>query len=194
MRSSPEFDKQLVREARAGSRAALGRLLTLCAPIVEVYLRRHVGPGLRRHTSLSDIQQVAMLRGVDALRRLPETASLSDAKALFLRHARWAIGHSVRQAQAFAGESDGRVDRRAAALAAPVSSEGVVTRGDELRKLESEVRRLPRELADVVRLRLRGCTFREIALELGAAEDTVRKRLLRAAVLLRERGAPRSGD
>lgn len=194
MRPSHEFDRQLIREARAGSREALGRLLALCAPTIEAYLRRHVGAALRRHASLSDIQQVAMLRGVDALRRLPDTASLSDAKALFLRHARWAIGHSVRQAQAMAGESDARADRRPAALAVPQSSEGVVTRGDELRQLESDVRRLPRELGDAVRLRLRGRTFREIAVVLGVSEDAVRKRLLRAAVLLRGRRSKSRGD
>jgi len=177
-------DPDLLRRARAGSREAIEELVERCSPMLEAYLRRRSGARLKRFTSISDLRQEVLLRGVDALRLLPDDATLDDFQALLQKHAQWAIGGAVRHAQRVAGES---ATPDAGPTATPTRSEGDVTREDDQRWLARQVEELEPPLAAVVRLRLAGLTFAEMSRELGIGEDAARKRFLRASVLLRRR-------
>lgn len=176
----------LLKRARAGSREALDELVERCSPALEAYLRRCSGPRLKRFTSIADLQQEVLLRGVDALRLLPDDATLDDVQALLQRHAQWAIGGAVRRARRVDGES-AAPDPGPSATPDPTRSEGDVTREDGQRWLARQIEDLEEPLAAVVRLRLAGRTFAEMSQELGVGEDAARKRYLRASLLLRRR-------
>ena len=62
-----------------------------------------------------------------------------------------------------------------------------MTQRDESRWLAEKVDQLPVKLAEVLRLRLMGREFAEIALELGQTEEATRKRYLRGLNQLRGR-------
>lgn len=183
---------ELLRRARVGSPEAVEELVKRCSPSLEAYLRRRAGARLQRFTSIADLRQEVLLRGVDALRLLPDDATLEDFQALLQRHAQWALGGAARRVQRIDGESVAH-GGDAAGPPAPTRSEGDVTRQDERRWLEQQIAELEEPLAAVVRLRLQGRTFAEMADELGVGEDAARKRYLRASLLLRRRsGEPGS--
>lgn len=180
-------ERELIRRARAGSREAVDALLERFTPVVEDYLERRVGPRMRRHTSISDLRQDVLMRLDYALGALGPEASFADLQALLLRHAQWAIGRAARSARAFAGESAGGDHRTPSSTPAPEPTRGDVTRNDELARLAADVGALEPALAEAVHLRLEGKTFGAIASALGIGEDAARKRLLRAALILRAR-------
>lgn len=190
----PPPEPDLVRQAKHGSREAYESLLAQCEPVIRAFLANQLGSRLKRHTSLSDLHQEVLMRGAEALRALPDDAEVDDFRALLLMHARWAIGKAVRRGRNFAGESVVTPEFGPQATPTPTASQGVVTRGDEMAWLAAEVDGLEAPLAAAVRLRLQGRTFAEIAAELGIGEDAARKRLVRAALLLRERRTGSSGQ
>lgn len=180
---APEVDHQLLIErARRGDTAAAGRLIELSRPGLRTYLESRVGPALRRHTSIGDLEQEVLLRIPDLVPRLRESASFDELTGLLLKNARWVIHNAVRTGQRFQGESLAPADP---GPASQQGSQGSVTRADENARLAALVEELEPELADVVRLRLADRTFVDIASQLGIAEATVRKRYMTAARILR---------
>ncbi len=180
-------DQALVRQARTGSREAYEHLLVWCEPEVRRFIATRSGAKLRRYTSHSDVLQEVLLRGTDALRVLPDGATAGDFLNLLLQHAQWAIGKVVRRSRRFAGESALAPGGGPEATPTPSNPVGSVTKADEASWLTAQVSALEEPLAAAVSLRLHGLGFAEIARRLGIGEDAARKRLVRAALLLRER-------
>ena len=178
------FTRRLVA-ARAGSASAMGELMESVRPRLRAFLRQSVGSALRRHVSISDLEQEVLLGAQGLVDRMNEDARPSDLHALVLRHAHWAIGKAARSSREIRGESvlgASQLDP-----ATPVPTMGDVTAADEFDRVQQVLEGMPEDLRVVVRLRQQDLTFEQIGASLGLGPDAARKRFLRAARLLRER-------
>ena len=178
--------RDLIERARAGDSQARGELYVHFEGTLRSYLDRKTGAKLARAVSLSDLCQETFLGALDALRVLPSGATLDDFRGILLRHALWTVGKQVEKHRAFRGESVLGEAVPDARVPASEPSEGDVTRRDEAGWLAELVERLEAEQAAVVRLRLDGRSFAEIAAELSIREGTARQRYLRGSRALRE--------
>ena len=185
---SADDERALIEVARRGDRSAQDRLIQRCAPSLENYLGRQMGAGLRRYASVSDLGQEVLLRAIHVMDRLPEDASFADFERLLRRQARWLATDHARAARNFAGESAAEVPLDEARDPRSVESRGSVTNSDEAVWFAGLVDRLDPDLAEVVRLRLDGLSFAEIASRTGIELNAARKRYLRAAGRLRRLG------
>ena len=176
-----------MQAARAGDRAARNALYERFEPRLRAYLARRVGKKLTRAVSVSDLCQDTFLQVLDALRVLPEDATLDDFQGLLFRHAQWIVGKQAEKHGGFRGESTPGAAVDPVAPPNDGRSKGEVTRLDELEWLRALVGTLPEDQAAVVRLRLDGRTFAEIARELGIRADGARQRYLRGSLALRRR-------
>lgn len=173
-------------------------------PMIDAFLRRVVGDGVRRHVSCSDIGQEVFARAFASLHTLPETATLEDFKRRLFRYTRWIVVDLARKGKNFVGESichrpsRGGSERRSARRGferRPLRRQrrtGTVTRSDEVAWVRKMSWKLPEKYRRVILLRLEGKTFSEVAEILGEDRQTIHKRYQRAgkklATLLKVRG------
>ncbi|MBJ01570.1 MAG: hypothetical protein CMK00_01725 [Planctomycetes bacterium] len=183
MARSSDGHRDLIGRALNGSTAAREQLLHLCTPELSRFVARSMGGHLKRAYSVEDICQDTFLRALGALDALPSGADYNDFRGVLYQHAHWVLARKGRQAGLFRGESAGDADRVEARANA---TEGEVTRADERAYLGAAVARLTPDLARVVRLRLDGLSFSEIAKATATPEGTLRKRFMRASKAIRK--------
>lgn len=179
----------LVTAAKQDENRALDRLLTAVRPPLFSYFARRVPDDLA-----DDLTQIVLIRIVKALPRIDPTRASGFIGT---------IGHNVLRT-AFRREA--REARRVASSVTPDELESDVTADREVEMqdlldavMRASTRTLTHELRDVVTALLRGEDRAEIATTQGISQITVRTRLMRARVILREelgeaagtgRGAP----
>lgn len=186
-RLGDEAERALLSRARAGERAARDELYVRFRGTLEAYLGRKVGARLGRAVSLSDLSQDSFLQALGGLERLPERATFDDFRGLLFQHARWVLGKQVDRHRDFVGESIAGEGAASGRAQPGPESAGSVTQADETAWLVELVEALPKEQADVVRLRLEGLSFSEVAERLGIREGSARQRYLRGSRELRRR-------
>ena len=181
-----ELDGQaLIEAARRGDGPARDVLYRRFESQLRGYLARRVGSRLARAVSLSDLSQDTFIGALDAMRVLPGDATLDDFRGILYQHAQWVLGKQVEKHRGFRGESILGDAPLEAGTPRAADTRGEVTRLDELEWLAALVERLPEDQRAVVRLRMEGCAFAEIAAVLGIQEDTARQRYLRGSLALR---------
>ncbi|MCR9245195.1 MAG: sigma-70 family RNA polymerase sigma factor [bacterium] len=173
----------LIARARAGDPEAECELVQTNAAQLRRYLDRRMGSHMRRTVSAADLGQEIFARVFAALKTMPTGADARTFRRWLYRHADWVLSNHGNAARHWRGESaaGARSD-----VAEPQPSAGAVTRGDEAAWLHALVERLPGRYADVVRLRLAGLAFAEIANRLGIREETARQRHARVLRTLRD--------
>jgi RNA polymerase sigma factor (sigma-70 family) len=181
----------ILQHARDGDPAAWQVLVDQHSTLLRRYLDRRMGPQLRRTCSSGDLVQEVLTRMLHALRAAPADATLQTFRRWLLQHADWVLasrGHGARRhfGESVAGVIDGSLADRSPATTGPV------THADQVAWMRSLLDRLDPKYADVVRLRLDGVSFAEIAERLGVEEATVRQRLSRVLRTLSE--SHRDGD
>jgi RNA polymerase sigma-70 factor (ECF subfamily) len=191
---SPE---QLLRQARTGDAAALGRLLELYRHYLALLARREIGRRLQGKVDPSDAVQEAFLgahRDFAQFRGANEkefTAWLRQVLASVLanlvRHYHGTRRRDVRLERQLVIELDessqaldrGLVDVRSSPSQQAASREQSVLLADALGRLREDQREL------LVLRHLEGLTFPEVARRLGRSLDSVKKQWPRALAALR---------
>lgn len=115
-----------------------------------------------------------------SLESLPPTATLGDFRTRLHHCARWLILELARHSDRHPGESAaGRPISRVAEHSGDTT--GPVTHDDDKAWLQGLLDQLDPKAASIIRERMAGRTFPEIAAALGEREETVRKRYVRCA-------------
>jgi RNA polymerase sigma factor (sigma-70 family) len=197
---TPAQGKELIAQARAGSKPAQDALLRYFVPVVLDYLGKRVGSRLVRYAGIEDLAQEVLLRGMNGLDHLRAEAQLEDFRAILFRHAQWVLAKRGRQAGEFLGETAlgaGDLSEAPIDLGArrhEVESTGPVTREDRSQWMRSLLARLEPKYASALGLYLDGASFAEIAAQLDIEEEAARKRVLRATKMLLPLANPLGGD
>ncbi len=173
-----------LEDARNGDEVARRLLVEACEGPLRAFVERNAGARVRRHSPIGDLCQDVFADVFRGLASLPPDADLDTFKGRLIRNARWIIARRARKAGEFHGAS---APGAAPPPPATPRETGLVTRNDELARIDALVGRLDPLLGDVVRLRTDGLAFAEIADRLGRNEATVRKQYSRAVAALRER-------
>ncbi len=178
---------ELLMEARAGSQAAIDRLLTRHAGKLLSVIRLRMGRGLRSRMESQDILQATLLKAFDNIDQLASENSESLMGWLVRiaeNEIRDQAEHHGRQRRDIAQERplDGQVANVAARLRSQVSQ--VVLR-ESMERLEAALERLEPQHRDVIVLRkLEELSFAEIGRRFGKSPDACRMLLARAMTAL----------
>jgi RNA polymerase sigma-70 factor (ECF subfamily) len=168
--SAVENDRELVRAARGGDRAAYGRLYERYAPMVHGVLLARVAPEL-----VDDLLQDVFLKAMTQLRSLREEDHFGGWIAAIARNR--AADHYRRAREIAAGDG-------VSAIMVTERSSATAEARAALRALQS----LPDAYRETLTLRLvEGLTGPEIAARTGLTHDSVRVNLHRGMKQLRER-------
>jgi len=150
-----------------------------------------MGTRLKRYLSVPDVAQESLASLLTSLDRLRPEADLGDARRLLFQHARWIVMRRGSDAGKFEGESAyQRIGAEGPAQSID-RSRGPVTLEDELCWLKELIHELDPDLGVVMRRRLEGASFDELAQELGLGESAVRKRFTRGLEELQRLGVAR---
>ena len=190
MPRSDEQTIELIRQARAGSHEALGRLLDRCRGYLLRIARHDLDPRLQAKGGASDIVQETFL---EAQRDFEEFTGESEPELLaWLRHRlHYRVAKFVRSYRQTAKRAAGREvpldegdssNEMAPALAADQLSPSEHVLADERdHLLEHALEQLPEEYRRVVELRYRqGLSFEEIGAVLARTPNSARKLWARA--------------
>jgi RNA polymerase sigma-70 factor (ECF subfamily) len=178
-------DADLVRQTLGGDRAAYAGLVERYGPRVHTLCRAHV----RRAEVAEELAQETLLRG------LRDLATLHDPG----RFAPWLYGIARNVCRNWKKDPENRQPtigdptRSGSSMSSREQDRagaGDPAQEDDLRDLRAAVEALPEDYARVLRLRLLGYTYNEIAAMLGIAWSTVNVWLTRARALLRQRLRP----
>jgi RNA polymerase sigma factor (sigma-70 family) len=188
----PEDQRQdLVAKAVAGDEEATDELLALIAPHLMRILQRQMGPRLMRYLSVADIAQESLASLLTSLNHLRPGAGLSDVRKLLFQHARWIVMRRGNHAGRYQGESVCQKISRQDRAESKDRSTGNVTLEDELSWLHELIDGMDEGVATVLRKRLNGQSFADLAQELGLGESAVRKRFDRGLDELQRLGEAR---
>ena len=167
---------RLVTAAQQDETRALDRLLSTVRPALFSYFARRVPDDLA-----DDLAQIALIRIVKALPRIDPKRASGFIGTIGQNLLRTAFRRQARDA------------RRVAPSITPDELESGVTADQEVdlqdlldAVMRASSRTLPHELRDVVTALLRGQDRADIAATQGISQITVRTRLMRARVILRE--------
>jgi RNA polymerase sigma-70 factor (ECF subfamily) len=189
--------EQLLPLARAGDRAALGRLLESYRAYLSILARVQIGRRLQGKADASDLVQEAFLgafrdfgqfRGTTEPELLGWLRSiLASLLANLVRHYQGTQRRDVRLERRLAVELEQSSQALDRGLASPHSSPSQqAARREQSVLLAEALARLPQELRDLLILRhLEGLTFPEVARRLGRTVDVVKKQWPRALASLR---------
>jgi len=179
------MDPVLERAVR-GSHQARDELARRFGPDLASYIDRQAGARIRRVASVSDLCQEVFDRVFRSLSldRVPEGFTADQFRGRLFRNAHWVISSHAKAAKRFLGESTAGTAEAAQRSVDPPRA-GSVTEADELRWVRELADRLDPHYGKVIRLRLEGLEFEEVARRLGEKVDTVRKRYLRACDALK---------
>lgn len=196
MADTPLSFEQCLREARAGSRDALGRALQSYRTYLLEIARAEIDAALQAKGGASDLVQETFLEASRAFPRF-QGSSAPELRAwlrcLLLRHV-------TKHGRRYRTTAKRRVGREVS-LEAPgdwgadlrTPSAGAVA-DEELSALERALARLPEDYRRVVHLRYReGRTFEEIGPLLGRSANAVRLLWLRAVERIKHELRP-AGD
>jgi len=109
-----------------------------------------------------------------SLTRLPDGFTQDQFRGRLFKNAQWVIATHGKAAKRFLGESNADGGETVERAVVPPSV-GTVTHADEIRWVRELADRLGPRYGDVIRLRLEGLTFEEVARRLDEKVDTVRK-------------------
>jgi RNA polymerase sigma factor (sigma-70 family) len=167
---------RLVTAAQQDETRALDKLLSTVRPVLFAYFARRVPDDLA-----DDLAQIALIRIVKALPRIDPKRAGGFIGTVSHNLLRTAFRHQARDA------------RRVAPSVTPDELESGVTADQEVdlqdlldAVMRASSRTLTHELRDVVTALLRGQDRADIAATQGISQITVRTRLMRARVILRE--------
>ncbi|HEV7594121.1 MAG TPA: sigma-70 family RNA polymerase sigma factor [Gemmatimonadaceae bacterium] len=174
----------LVTAAQHDENRALDRLLSTVRPALFSYFSRRVPDDLA-----DDLAQIALIRIVKALPRIDPTRASGFIGTISQNLLRTAFRRQARDA------------RRVAPSVTPDELESAVTADQEVDMqdlldavMRASSRTLTHELRDVVTALLSGQDRADIAAMQGISQITVRTRLMRARVILREELGEPSGN
>jgi len=190
--------EHLLRQARTGDAATLGRLLELYRRYLALLARVQIGQHLQGKVDASDIVQETFL---EAHRSFGQFRGTSEAQLVawlrqilaanladMLRRYLGTRGRDVRLEREIADavdQSSVALDR--ALVAAQSSPSQQANRREQSVLLAEALEQLPDDYRDVIVLRnLEGQTFPEVARRMGRSLDSVEKLWMRALVKLRQ--------
>jgi RNA polymerase sigma-70 factor (ECF subfamily) len=188
---------QLLDQARAGDRKALGRLLEVYRSYLLVLARVQIGRRLQGKVDASDVVQEAFL---GAYRDFPQFRGTSEKEFLawlrqvlasllanLVRHYQGTLRRDVRLERQLDGELEQSSQALDRGLVAPTSSPShQAARREQSLLLADALGRLPEEWRDLLILRhLEGLTFPEVAQRMGRTVDVVKKMWPKALAGLR---------
>jgi RNA polymerase sigma-70 factor (ECF subfamily) len=189
--------EQLLHQARAGDRPALGRLLECYRAYLLVLARVQIGRRLQGKVDPDDVVQDAFL---GAYRDFPQFRGTSEKELLgwlrqilanllanLVRHYQGTQGRDVRLERRLAVELEQSSQALDRGLIAPHSSPSQqAARREQSVQLAVALGRLPPDARELLILRhLEGLTFPEVARRLGRTLDSVKKQWPRALASLR---------
>ena len=189
--------ESLLRQAKAGDDAALGRLLELYRAWLVVLARVQIGRRLQDKVDASDVAQDACL---GALRDFPQFRGgtepefrawlrqiLSSLLANLVRHYQGTQRRDVRLERRLAVELEQSSQALDRGLVAPQNSPSqLAARREQSVLLAEALGRLPEEWRELLILRhLEGLSFPEVAQRLGRSVDSLKKQWPRALAHLR---------
>jgi RNA polymerase sigma-70 factor (ECF subfamily) len=189
--------EELLRQAKAGDREALGRLLEVYRSYLLVLARVQIGRRLQGKVDAADLVQEAFLgaaRDFAQFRGGTEKEFLAWLRqvlasllANLVRHYHGTQARDVRLERQLGGELDQSSQALDRGLVAPQSSPSQqAVRREQSVLLADALGRLPEEQRDLLILRhLEGLTFPEVARRLGRTVDSVKKQWPRALASLR---------
>ena len=177
----------LLREARQGSREALGELYSRYGARLLAFIRMRIGGDLRARVESRDILQAALMKSFQRLAQF-EGGDGATLMGWLMRIAENEIRDQVdyqhrqrRDVSAAVPIDAGGVDLAAQARSA--FSEAVVS--EEAERLGAALESLDADHREVIVLRkLEELSFKEVALRMGRTEDACRMLLARAMVAL----------
>jgi RNA polymerase sigma-70 factor (ECF subfamily) len=190
--------EQLLREARAGDGATLGRLLELYRQYLGLLARVQIGQRLQGKVDASDLVQETFL---EAHRHFARFRGASEAEVVrwlrqilaakladLLRRYLGAQARDVRLERALEGALDRSSALLDGGLMAPESSPSQqAVRREQAVLLADALGELPDDYRVVLVLRhLEGLTFPEVARRMGRSLDSVEKLWMRALARLRQ--------
>lgn len=177
----------LLREARAGSAEAVGRLYERTAPRLLAFIRLRLGRTLRARLESRDILQATLLRSFERLGQL-EADDPAALMAWLMRIAENEIRDRADYFQRQRRDPAREVpldEAREAAVAAARSVTSRLVLDEETVRLERAIEALDDAHREVILLRkFEELSFKEIAMRLGCSEDACRMRLARAMAAL----------
>ena len=182
-----EESTTLLREARQGSREALGELYSLYGARLLAFIRMRIGGDLRARVDSRDILQSALLKSFQRIEQF-EGDTGATLMGWLMRIAENEIRDQVDYHHRQRRDADAAVpiDAGGVDLAAQVRSafsEAVVS--EEAERLGAALRALDPDHRDVIVLRkLEELSFKEVAARMGRSEDACRMLLARAMVAL----------
>ena len=177
----------LLREARQGSREALGELYSRYGARLLAFIRMRIGGDLRARVESRDILQAALMKSFQRLAQF-EGGDGATLMGWLMRIAENEIRDQVdyqhrqrRDVSAAVPIDAGAVDLAAQARSA--FSEAVMS--EEAERLGAALRALDPDHRDVIVFRkLEELSFKEVAARMGRTEDACRMLLARAMVAL----------
>src|SRR5262249_20367151 len=196
--SQPPDPEQLLRGARAGDAAQLGRLLQLYQRYLALLARVQIGQRLQGKVDESDLVQETFLEAHRHFDRFQGTSEvqfvcwlrqiLATNLANLLRRYLGTQGRDIRLEREIAESVDRSSMALGQALITPESSpsQQAVRREQDV-LLADALGELPDDYREVIVLRhLEGLTFPEVARRMGRSLDSVEKLWLRALARLRQ--------
>jgi RNA polymerase sigma-70 factor (ECF subfamily) len=187
----------LLARARAGDRAALGRLLESFRGYLTVLAAVQIGRRLQGKVDAADVVQEAFLGASrDFAQFRGETEAqflawlrqvLASVLANLVRHYQGTQRRDIRLERQLTTELDQSSQALDRGLAAAQSSPSQqATRREQAALLADALTRLPEEMRDLLILRhLEGLTFQQVAERLGKSVDRLKKQWPRALASLR---------
>jgi len=180
-------DSRLFREARQGSREAIGAVFERYGDRLHALIRVRLGPQLRRRLESRDILQATLLKAFQGFERFEGSGSAS----LMAWMGTIARDEICDQAERFGRQKrdmarDTTLDERVEALTEPIRSETsrIQLQADSERLVEA-LDALKEEHREVILLRsYEELSFREIGERLGKSPDACRMLLARAMTAL----------
>lgn len=181
VRTEPEDFSTIFRLARSGNRDALASLWKSLESEILAGVKKRSGPLVLFEKSPEDIVQDLFGEISRSIFAMPENLDRKTFLARVLGRARFRILDAAKSVAKRPTIAAVDLER----LAQQLSGTGVVTRGDDLRRIEAAVDKLPSALAEFIRLHVyenRGLPEIEKILDVPVA--TLRKRHARAIELL----------
>ena len=183
-----------IREARAGSASALGRLLEACRPHLTALAERELDADLRAKASASDVVQETFF---DAFRDFPRFigGTEPELRAWLCRVLRNNVGDlrdrfreaAKRQVSREESLDRGTADRKEELADDTPSPSSKARRREEEERVEAALVKLPEAHRQVIRLRHQEhLSFAEVARAMDRSEDAVQKLWERAIKELRD--------
>jgi len=190
---------EIIRDARAGSNAAMGELLQACRAYLLGIAERELDPALRAKGGASDLVQETFL---EAQRDFPRFDGSTEAELLaWLR--KMLLNNLANFARHYRGTNKRLIDREqfldphaSEAVATPVPADSPTPSvqaiaAEDTQALEEAMQRLPDDYREVLTLRyLEGYSFEEIANRMGRTNNAVRHLFLRAVEKLQDEVGP----